>query len=318
MRWLSDGAVDRLRDAAQWPDLTGTRYEAVELVGRGGMGAVYRVRDTVLGRDVAMKVLDLPEGSRSAAARLRREAEVLARLEHPGIVPIHDFGELPDGRSYYVMKLVRGRRLDALAAETPDLGERLRVFGRICEAVAFAHSHGVVHRDLKPENVMVGPFGEVLVLDWGVAKVLVEACETADGPSAGVRGSRDTAHGTVVGTPGYMAPEQERGEVGAVDRRADVYALGAILTFLIGGERTPVALRAVCEKAMAEDPAARYDDAGAVGLEIGRYLNGLAVGAHAESPVEAVARLARRHRVAIALVAAYIALRMLLFFFTRF
>ena len=164
---ISDATLRHLRDAADAPDLTGTKYEITERIGQGGMGTVYRARDRELARDVALKVVRLPEASPDVASRMVREAKTLARLEHPGIVPVHDVGTLPDGRVFYAMKLVRGAPLDALPPAT--LAERLRIVERLCEAVAFAHAHGVVHRDLKPQNLMVGPFGEVLVMDWGVA-----------------------------------------------------------------------------------------------------------------------------------------------------
>src|SRR5688500_390657 len=138
MSVLSDAAVRRLRDAADAPDLTGTKYELIERLGQGGMGTVYRARDRELGRDVALKVVRLPEASPDVAARMLREARTLARLEHPGIVPVHDVGSLPDGRAFYAMKLVRGSPLDALPAS--PLAERLRVVERISEAVAFAHA----------------------------------------------------------------------------------------------------------------------------------------------------------------------------------
>jgi hypothetical protein len=185
--WLGDAAIAHLRDVAEWPDV-GERYELTRRLGRGGMGTVYAARDRVLDREVAIKVLD-DVGSGADAAHLLAEARVLGRLEHPGIVPVHDAGALADGRVFYVMKLVRGDRLDAaLASRT--LSERLDLFLRICDAVSFAHAHGIVHRDLKPQNVMLGPFGEVLVMDWGVAKVPGGAADAA----------------VVVGTPGYMAP----------------------------------------------------------------------------------------------------------------
>ena len=151
----SDRALDRLRQATQWPDLTGTRYELQGEVARGGMGVVYRARDLQLERDVALKVIAVEAADADTAARLRREAKILARLEHPGIVPVHDVGELPDGRVFYAMKLVSGKRLDELLREGLPLRERLRLLLRICEPVAFAHAHGVIHRDLKPGNVMV-------------------------------------------------------------------------------------------------------------------------------------------------------------------
>ena len=219
MRWLSDTAVDHLRSVADRPDLGDTPYELGEAIARGGMGTVYRARDRRLDRDVALKVMNAPAPAAGEIERMREEARILARLEHPGIVPVHDLGTLPDGRLFYVMKLVRGRRLDDAIANAA-LPARLRTFERICDAVAFAHAQGVVHRDLKPENVMVGPFGEVLVLDWGVAKRL------------DVLGGAER-NGTVLGTPGYMPPEQARGEMARIDERADVYALGAMLHFLV-------------------------------------------------------------------------------------
>src|SRR5580765_675311 len=162
---IPEPAIDRLAAMFRNPDVTGTRYELVSVLGRGGMGVVYLARDTALDRDVALKIFDRPPGEAN-------EARLIARLEHPGIVPVHDFGELPDGRLFYAMKLVRGDRLDRWMAAGRDISERLGVFLRVCEAVAFAHAHGVIHRDLKPENVMVGEFGEVLVLDWGIAREL--------------------------------------------------------------------------------------------------------------------------------------------------
>ena len=165
---LPDTTLRHLQHVADLPDLTGTRYELVEPLGRGGMGAVYRVTDRALGRDVAMKVLS---GATDAAAlaRLDAEARVLAQLEHPGIVPVHDVGTLPDGRLFYVMKLVRGERLDARADGGDTVSERVRLLMRVADAVAFAHARGIVHRDLTPANIMIGAFGEVLVMDWGLA-----------------------------------------------------------------------------------------------------------------------------------------------------
>ena len=225
---ISDRAIDRLREAAAWPELD-ARYAITGVAGRGGMGTVYVARDHVLDRDVAVKVLDVADQKGSRAARLQREAHILARLDHPGIVPVHDAGELPDGRTFYVMKLVKGRRLDDLVAQNASLADRLNAFGRVLDAVAFAHAHGVVHRDLKPENVMVGGFGEVYVMDWGVAQD-----GSADGEAA------------VVGTPGFMPPEQERPRA-PVDARADIFALGALLAHL-AGEAAPRRARGDCRE----------------------------------------------------------------------
>jgi serine/threonine protein kinase len=157
---LDDGALFRLRAALREPDLSGTRYRLARVAGSGGMGTVYVVEGIELRRKVALKVLDVPDPD--VEARLRREAQVLARLEHPGIVPVHDVGVLPDGRTFYTMKWVEGARLDRHVTAAMPLAERLRLFLRIADAVAFAHAKGVLHRDLKPENVMVGAFGEVL------------------------------------------------------------------------------------------------------------------------------------------------------------
>src|SRR5689334_9094711 len=164
MTHIGDAAIARLRALADRPDFGGTRYDLIEEIGRGGMGMVFRGRDRELDREVAIKVTTL--STAADAERLRAEARTLARLEHPGIVAVHDVGQLPDGRVFTVMMLVRGERLDVRASPLP-LADRLRLFDRICDAVAFAHAHGIVHRDLKPANIMAGAHGQVLVLDWG-------------------------------------------------------------------------------------------------------------------------------------------------------
>ena len=339
MRWLSDTALERLKEAAEWPDLAGSRYQAIEQIGQGGMATVFRVRDTVLNRICAMKVLRLPDDASGIGPRLRLESRILADLEHPGIVPVHDAGELPDGRPYYVMKFVRGRRLDDVVHDGVDLAERLRIFERVCEAVAFAHSRGVIHRDLKPENVMTGEYGEVLVLDWGVARVLVDRDERdaqygsrdrvdVDGGSVGPV----TLHGTVLGTPGYMAPEQASGEIGEIGPAADVYALGGILWYLLSGEHpiaepaayapplpgsVPARLIAISCKARAIEPADRYESVELLSADIRRFLEGSAVRAYRETFWDRLGRVAHRHRVAILLVLAYLLLRAALIFFAR-
>ena len=171
MKFLPDQIVARLQTEMQTPDLSGTRYRALELLGQGGMGTVWLAQDSILQRPVALKILTAENSSADLAARLMQEAVVLARLEHPGIVPVHDAGTLPDGRTFYCMKLVEGQTLDRYAVKLP-LRERLRLFQRIAEPLAFAHSRGIIHRDLKPANIMVGAFGEVLIMDWGLAKVM--------------------------------------------------------------------------------------------------------------------------------------------------
>ena len=288
---ISDRAIDRLRDAASWPALD-ARYEVTGVAGYGGMGTVYVARDHVLDRDVAVKVLDVADQKGSRAARLQREAHILAKLDHPGIVPVHDAGTLEDGRAFYVMKLVKGRRLDDLIRDRLPLANRLNVFGRILDAVAFAHAHGIVHRDLKPDNVMVGGFGEVYVMDWGVAQV----------------GGAD-AEAAVVGTPGFMAPEQA--VAGDVDPRADIYALGILLA-LVGGEDAPAPLGAIAQKARHADAGGRYQRVEDLATDLARFRNQDPVEAYRESMTERVIRLYRRYEVPILLILAYVVMRFVL------
>jgi serine/threonine protein kinase len=347
---VSDRTLEHLTQMLEAPDPVDGRYEVIELLGRGGMGAVYRVRDIVLDREVAMKVLnhssgyDQPEGRE----RLQREARVLARLEHPGIVPVYDAGSLSDGRVYYVMRLVKGHRLDEYAARNPARGPLMRQFLRICEAVAFAHENGVVHRDLKPGNVMIGPLGEVLVLDWGVAKLRVGAAEAAvaEGSPAETADARTTAarttharttreregasaersltsDGTVVGTPGFMAPEQASGMAAAADERADIHGLGAILREMISvapapdtyPHPAPRALASIVKRATAPKPADRYPTALALAQDVQRWMDGQLVSAHRESTVERLARIYNRHQTAILLLLGYALVRILIFLF---
>ncbi len=294
---LQEGALFRLREAVRAPDLSGTPYRLVGPIGTGGMGAVFDVEDERLGRHVALKIVDIPVGGEGATEALLREARVLAGLEHPGLVPVHDAGRLADGRAFYVMKLVRGDRLDAHLARVPLLPERLRLFLRVCEPVAFAHAHGILHGDLKPSNVMVGPFGEVLVLDWGLARALAPPVGESTAPGA-------------TGTPGFMAPEQASG--GAVDARADVFGLGALLDAslrIAPAPRRPKALAAIVARATAEDRNGRYPDVGSLAADVARLLDGERVEAYAEGPAERAVRLLRRHRVAVGLVLAYLAVR---------
>jgi serine/threonine protein kinase len=335
MKSLSDKAIERLRAGAAEPDLTGTRYRLLERVARGGMGVVYAAEDETLERRVALKVLDVPGTDGDLANRLMREARVLARLEHPGIVPVHDVGTLADGRVFYTMKFVEGQRLDKFIEGVESVQDRLRLFLRICEAVAFAHARGVLHRDLKPANIMVGPFGEVLVMDWGLAKILrgeQPAVDVAVDPEATIlekpkqpgeagdatKSSVITGHGTVMGTPGYMSPEQARGEVEVLDARSDIFSLGALLRFILA-QKTPGftprldrSLEAICRKATAERPAARYAAVQQLGQDVSRYLDGLSVGAHPESIFERLTRFYRRYRFFILLILAYLVMRVIL------
>jgi eukaryotic-like serine/threonine-protein kinase len=327
MTMLSDAAVRRLRAAGEIPALDGDRYTVIRELGKGGMGTVYAAFDAVLQREVALKV---PNTVASAALehRLRTEARVLAHLEHPGIVPIHDSGRLSDGRLFYVMKLVKGRTLGEQLPQLADLSERLTIFERLCDPVAFAHAQGFVHRDLKPDNVMLGAFGEVMVMDWGVAKVLAGATESAPGTATDAAG-RATTSGLVLGTRGFMSPEQASAGVVSVDARADVYSLGAILYMLLTNDEPPDAaaaqrieargdvprpLRAICAQALDAEPQARYQTVKALADDIARYRAGLAVHAHPETLVDRTRRVARTYRTPILLVLAYIVMRAIVAF----
>jgi serine/threonine protein kinase len=320
MTWLSDSALERLRAAADAPDLGGTRYQLVSKLGQGGMGGVFQVEDQVLERQVALKVLSIDDPQGTLSARLLQEARIIARLEHPGIVPVHDAGVLPDGRPYYTMKLVQGQRLDAHVVAVTTLTDRLRLFLRICDPVAFAHAHGVLHRDLKPSNVMVGPFGEVLVMDWGLSKLLHDPQQqkraSAAGETTDIEPPADrTAHGTVLGTPGYMAPEQAEANA-VIDQRADIYSLGAILQFLLAGAvPLPRALDAIRKQAMNVDPSRRYHAVQELSADIQHFLDGAAVRAYPEGPLTRMWRWVRRNRAWIVLLLVYIVVRALLIFF---
>jgi serine/threonine protein kinase len=302
MGWLSDNVLQHLREVSEMPDLPGVRYQIGRQLGRGGMGIVYLAHDSELDREVAMKVLTVADSESAAVERMRREARVLARIEHPGIVPIHDVGTLDDGRVFYTMKLVRGARLDRHCREPRAIPDLLRVFQRICEPVAFAHSQGIIHRDLKPENIMVGQFGEVLVLDWGVARVLSES----------------ESDGTIVGTKPYMAPEQSAGANGETDQQSDVFALGRILEFLLSMQlKVPKPLLCIAAKATMETKTSRYATAVEISEDIGRYLDGLPVTAHPESIFDRGRRVLANNKTLAALIVAYLAMRVLLFLFAR-
>jgi serine/threonine protein kinase len=225
-------------------------YELIETLGAGGMGEVYRCCDPALGRDLAIKVMKAELRRHPAVERrFLREARITAFLQHPGIVPVHNLGRLADGRFHYTMRLVGGQTFAAILKEEAGKPERLpyllSIFEKICQTVAYAHSKRVIHRDLKPSNVMVGRFGEVQVMDWGLAKILnaedeseitTQREETRIHTEVGNTSVDLTRAGQEMGTPAYMPPEQSLAEWDAVDERADVFALGAILCEMLTGQ----------------------------------------------------------------------------------
>jgi hypothetical protein len=291
-------------------DLPG-RFEAGAELGRGGMGRVVEAYDRQLGRTVAIK--EATEADADAQVRFAREVRITAQLQHPGIVPLYEAGRGPGGAPYYVMRKVTGQTLrDRVeAAVTPS--ERLALVPSVlaaCDAVAYAHSRGILHRDLKPANILVGEHGETVVIDWGIAKAIDEEDSVAVVPPRLFAGL--TSFGAVVGTPGYMAPEQERGE--PVDRSSDVYALGATLAHVLTGaavegrpgalpDAVPVELAAIVGKALAADATQRYPDAGVLAADLRRFLTGQLVAAHRYSRRQRLRRFARRHRAALVVAA---------------
>ncbi|MBL8212879.1 MAG: serine/threonine protein kinase [Bryobacterales bacterium] len=294
---LGDRALTRLRQVAALPDLGGGRYTLMRELGRGGMGVVYLAEDRDLGRTVALKVFHLDDVDAALRERLRQEARTLARLEHPNIVPVYDLGTAADGRLFYTMKFVEGQRLDHWATGPHTLQERLRIFERLCEAIAYVHACGLTHRDLKPANIMVGSFGECFVMDWGLAK---PAGETEP---------------HIVGTPAYRAPEQAVAGA-AADPRADVFSLGRILDGL-AGDAAPKPLSAIVTKAVSPSPADRYPCAKELAADVLNYLDGLAVSAHRETWLELLGRQMQRHQIVLLLIVTYVVVRTVIFLATR-
>lgn len=362
----------------------GSRYDRVKELGRGGWGVVDRVIDRHLEREVAIKRIGSGSQNGSSAIdrdvrqRFLHEAKITSQLQHPGVVPVHELGTGPHGEAYYVMKLLEGDTLRQLIrtqhAPSRTQGHRwtshtLRLaihplldrFIDVCNALAYAHKQGVIHRDLKPANVMVGAFGETIVVDWGLAKRFagspndnsrraettprtedemqrdadhaVQLCEAAfrEVPRASESGQH-TTQGTIVGTPAYMSPEQAKGDVENLRPASDIYALGVMLYEMVAGQHpyrdldllailqhiregkwqplrsvqpsVPKALAAICHKAMALDPAARYASAADLAEDVKRFIAGDAVHAYDEPLLDRIARFCRRHQTACVTAAA--------------
>jgi len=317
------------------------RYDIGDEIARGGLGRILSAYDRELGRTVAIK--ELLGGGASAEARFVREATITARLEHPAIVPIHEAGRWPDGEPFYAMKLVSGRDLKDVIGATETFADRLAVLPHIlavADALAYAHSEQVIHRDLKPSNILVGDYGETVVIDWGLAKDLArEHAEVGENSPAatsahshsGSNSQTDdlTSVGTIMGTPAYMSPEQARGQ--QLDPRADVYAIGAVLYYTLTGQApyhasgsrelvelvrsgppTPVSelvpnipadLAAIISRAMSRDLDARYRDAGELATDLRRFQRGQLVGAHQYSGWQLLRRWIVRRRAAVAVAA---------------
>ncbi len=291
------------------------RYQIMGEHGRGGLGRVSRAHDRELGRDVAIK--ELLSRGHAGEVRFLREALITARLEHPGIVPVYEAGRWPDGTPFYAMKLVSGRPLRDLIAERTTVDERLGLLHHViavADAIAYAHDHNIIHRDLKPANVIVGEFGETIVIDWGLAKDLTATETSATGGGGPLRTTRDedlTSAGSVLGTPAYMAPEQERGE--HVDQRADVFAIGAMLCELCMLQKVPPTetrqrhrmlrragidkdLATIIDKALDPDPKRRYPDAGALAADLKAFKSGVRIAARSYSLFATFTHWTRRHR----------------------
>src|ERR1041385_7341706 len=231
----AEGEIDRLPF-----ELPPSGYQLGDMIGKGGLGAVIAAQDRRIGREVAFKRMRNANAGNDALARFLREARIQARLDHPAIVPVYELGKDDQGRPFFTMKRLSGKTLTAHLADKDASRQRLlRAFADVCLAIELAHSRGVIHRDLKPSNIMLGDFGEVYVLDWGVARVVAGRRRRPTGGIAAddidsIEGDQ-TMTGDMLGTPGYMAPEQMRGELD-LGPKADVYALGAMLFEILTGE----------------------------------------------------------------------------------
>ena len=308
--------------------VVGGRYRILSEIGRGGMGRVFRAFDLDLGRDVALKVADLErllpvagdEQRRAWIERFLAEARVTAQLEHPSIVPVHDVGLDHAGQLYYTMKVVEGETLEQKIRQWHDASSRgspiptpelVRIVIQVCQAVAFAHERGVLHRDLKPSNVMVGRFGEVQVMDWGLAKLIAAAESQLIRPAAAPMPASQTLAGEVMGTPTHMAPEQARGDPKAIGRSVDVFGIGALLHHGLHGvppnrdgapppspsdHGVAAELAAICRRALHASPQLRYESARALADDLQAYLDQRVVRAYEAGSIAELRKWVVRNR----------------------
>jgi WD40 repeat protein len=340
---LTPGTVARHFSAASRASAGAVSFRPVDAetytrgpeLARGGMGRISAAYDRRLGRPVAIK--ELLARDPETVARFEREARITGRLQHPAIVPVYEAGTWPDGAPFYAMKLIEGDSLATLLSRCTSLDERLALLPHVIDvanALAYAHAQRIVHRDLKPANVIIGSFGETMVVDWGLAKLLAEEGEPAAGAAADLHADLTMA-GRIMGTPAFMAPEQAG--PGPVDERADVYALGAILYHLLAGKRpyaeitagraivarvrelppapvaslapdAPAELVTIVDTAMARDPAQRYPSAAELAAELVRFQTGALVASHHYSRCSLLRRWLQRHRAAALVLVAGVAL----------
>ncbi len=335
------------RDEDELPIVDDANYERLEEFARGGLGRIVKAKDRRTGRIVALK--EMLGDAALTAQRFAREARVTAILEHPAIVPVYELGRWPSGEPFFAMKLVAGKSLQQVANECTTMAERLArlsVIVAVADALAYAHEHNVIHRDLKPANVLVGEFGETVVIDWGLAKLIDEDDQGMVTPLPRVRTSaavieagsigERTMDGSVLGTPSYMPPEQALGN--RADQRADVYAIGAMLYHLITGSspfadrnpkdvaallvmverdrptavrtlapEAPPELVTIIDKAMAGDKSERYPTALELAEELRRFSNGQLVQAHQYDWKALAKRWLKRHRATVTVAAALVA-----------
>ena len=318
---LTGQLLDRLQESLRVPRVLAGRYHILKALGRGGMGVVYLAEDSRLQRKIAVKVIDPALASTELEARLEREARPLARLSHPGIVPIYDLGRQDELTLFYVMKHVDGETLERWLPLHTSRAERLRLFQKLCDPVFFAHAQGIAHRDLKPANVMIGAFGEVLVMDWGLARTLDGQVEADE-----------------VGTPGYRDLTRRTHDVVRSDRgdgptaaagliAADVFSLGAILFFLLTGQHPKPSeepldprridrtidprLNAICARATHPVQAERYGSVRELEADVLRHLDGESVLAYRERWYETAGRWIKRHQLWLSLIVMYLLMRVI-------